>query len=131
MAGMKAVCALLLIAAAPAQAAPLTVKTGETWAFTVKNGQPANAHKVASSAKPGKGQIVVAVRAMMGTTMIVTNNSATAYTFRAELLRDGKIVAPRPCTLPANGKPIFEQWQQTADAVRLSKFDTARADGRC
>ena len=38
---MKLIAALLLIAAAPAQAAGLTVRTGETWLFTIKNGEPA------------------------------------------------------------------------------------------
>ena len=128
---MRAAVALLLLAAAPAQAAPLTVRTGETWVFSVKDGQPASARKVASSAKPARGQIMVAVRAMMGTTMIVTNNSPVAYTFRAELLRDGKSVAARPCTLPAGGKPIFEQWKEKADAVRIGAFKVSKADGLC
>ena len=128
---MRGAVALLLLAAAPAQAAPLTVKTGETWVFNVKDGQPASARKVASSAKPAKGQIMVAVRAMMGTTMIVTNNSPVAYTFRAELLRGGKSVAARPCTLPANARPIFEQWQEKADAVRIGAFKVSKADGLC
>ena len=122
---------LLLLAATPLHAAPLTVKTGETWIFTVKNGEPAKARKVTPSAKVAKGQIKVSVRAMMGTTMIVTNNSPIAYTFTAELLQGGKVVGPRPCTLPANAKPIFEQWQQKAEAVRIGKFTAASADGRC
>ena len=128
---MKLAAALLLFAAVPAQAAPLTVRTGETWAFILKNGQPVGAHKVASSAKPATGQIIVSVRAVMGTTMTVTNNSRVAYTFRAELLRGGKAVAARPCTLPANAKPIFEQWKEKADAVRLSAFKRTDADGLC
>jgi hypothetical protein len=132
MANMRALAALLLLAAAPLHAAPLTVKTGETWVFVLKEGQqPANAHKVAHSAKAGKGQIIVSVRALLGTTMIVTNNSPVAYTFRAELLQGGKAIAARPCTLPANGKPIFEQWKEKADAVRLSAFKRASADGLC
>jgi hypothetical protein len=130
MADMKAAFALLLVAA-PLQAAPLTVKTGETWIFTIKNGQPANARKVTPSAKIAKGQIKVAVRALMGTTMTVTNNSPIAYTFRAELLQSGNVVAPRPCTLPANAKPIFEQWKEKAEAVRIGNFTAASADGRC
>ena len=125
------VLAFTLLAAVPAQAAPLTVRTGETWIFTIKNGEPAKARKVTPSAKIARGQIKVSIRALMGTTMIVTNNSPFAYTFRAELLQSGKVVAPRPCTLPANAKPIFEQWQQKADAVRIGKFTAASADGRC
>ena len=128
---MKFALALLLLAAAPAQAAGLTVRTGETWHFTIKNGEPAKARKVTPSAKIAKGQIKVSVRAMMGTTMIVTNNSPIAYTFRAELLQGGKVVAPRPCTLPANARPIFEQWKEKAEAVRISAFTAAKADGRC
>ena len=127
---MKAALALLLLAAAPAQAA-LTVRTGETWVFTVHKGEPAKARKVAYSAKPAKGQIMVSIRAMMGTTMIVTNASPIAYTFRAELVQNGKRTAARACTLPANDRPIFEQWQQKADAVRISGFKAAGAEGRC
>ena len=127
---MKIAIALLLLAA-PVQAAPLTVKAGETWVFTIKNGEPAKARKVTPSAKIAKGQIKVSVRAMMGTTMIVTNNSPIAYTFRAELLQGGKVIAPRPCTLPANAKPIFEQWREKAEAVRIGNFTAASADGRC
>ena len=128
---MKIVASLLLIAAAPTQPAGLTVRTGETWIFAIKDGEPAQARKVTPSAKIPKGQIKVAVRAMLGTAMTVTNNSPIAYTFRAELLTDGKATAARPCTLPANARPIFEQWEQKADAVRISNFALAGAEGRC
>ena len=128
---MKALAVILFVLAAPAQAAGLTVRTGETWLFTVKNGEPAQARKVTPSAKIPKGQIKVSVRAMLGTAMTVTNNSPVAYTFRAELLKDGKATAARPCTLPANARPIFEQWQQNADAVRIGNFTLAGAEGRC
>jgi len=127
---MKAALALTLFAV-PVQAAPLTVKTGETWLFRIKHGEPAQPRKVTPSAKIARGQIKVSVRAMMGTTMIVTNNSPIAYTFRAELLQGGKVVAPRPCTLPANARPIFEQWKEKADAVRIGNFTAASAEGRC
>jgi hypothetical protein len=73
----------------------------------------------------------VSVRAMMGTTMTVTNNSPIAYTFRAELLVNGRATAARPCTLPANARPIFEQWKEKAEAVRVSDFTPASADGLC
>ena len=128
---MKFVAALILLAAAPAQAAGLTVRTGETWVFAVMNGEPSNAGKVDASASPARGQIRVSVKALLGTSMVVTNNSGTAYTFRAELLRGGKATAARPCSLPANGRPIFEQWEQKADAVRIGSFRVASADGRC
>ena len=129
---MKLALALLLLAAAaPAQSAGLTVKTGETWFFTVKNGEPANARRVAPSAKIPKGQIKVAVRPLMGTSMVVTNNSPIAYTYSAELLVGDETTATRSCTLPANARPSFEQWKEKADAVWIGGFKVATADGRC
>ena len=129
---MKLIAALLLIAAAPAQAAAgLTVRTGETWLFTIRNGEPAQARKVTPSAKIGKGQIKVSVRLILGTAMTVTNNSPIAYTFRAELISGGKATVARSCTLPAKARPVFEQWEQKADAVRISDFKVAGAEGRC
>ena len=128
---MKLIAALLLIAAAPAQAAGLTVSTGETWLFTIKDGEPAQARKVTPSAKIGKRQIKVSVRSILGTAMTVTNNSPIAYTFRAELISGGKATVARSCTLPAKARPVFEQWEQKADAVRISEFNVASTDGRC
>ena len=128
---MKLIAALLLIAAAPAQAAGLTVRTGETWLFTIKNGEPAQARKVTPSAKIGKRQIKVSVRSILGTAMTVTNNSPIAYTFRAELISGGKATVARSCTLPAKARPVFEQWEQKADAVRISDFKVAGPEGHC
>ena len=128
---MKLLAAPLLIAAVPAQAAGLTVKTGETFLFKVRNGEPAEARKVTSSAKIAKGQIKVSVSALSGTAMIVTNNSSIAYNFRAELMSGGKATVGRSCTLPPNARPTFEQWEQKAEAVRISAFKVADANGRC
>jgi hypothetical protein len=128
---MKLIAALLLIAAAPAQAGGLTVPMGETWLFTIKDGEPAQARKVTPSAKIGKRQIKVAVRPILGTAMTVTNNSPIAYTFRAELISGGRATVARACTLPANARPVFEQWEQKADAVRISDFKAAGSDGHC
>ena len=128
---MKLVAALLLVAASPVQAAGLTIQVGETWLFTLKNGEPANARKVAPSATIPKGQIKAAVRSILGTAMTVTNNSPIAYTFRAELVSGGKATVARSCTLPPNARPTFEQWEQKADAVRVSGFKIADADGHC
>ena len=129
---MKLLLAINLLAvASAAQAAPLTVRTAETWLFTIDKGEPANARKVDSSAKPAKGQLMISVRAMMGTAMIVTNNSPVAYTFRAELLRGGKAEAARTCTLPGKPTPIFEQWPQKADAVRIGAFRPTGPGGNC
>jgi hypothetical protein len=128
---MKLVAALLLVAASPVQAAGLTIQVGETWLFTLKNGEPANARKVAPSATIPKGQIKAAVRSILGTAMTVTNNSPIAYTFRAELVSGGKATVARSCTLPPNARPTFEQWEQKADAVRISGFKIADADGHC
>jgi len=128
---MKLIAALLLIATAPAQAAGLTVRTGETWLFTITNGEPAQARKVTPSAKIGKGQIKVSVRPILGTAMTVTNNSPLAYTFRAELISGDKATVARSCTLPANARPVFEQWEQNAEAVRISDFKVAGPEGQC
>jgi hypothetical protein len=125
------IAALLLATASTAQAAPLTVQMGETWLFTVKDGEPANATKAAPSAKPAKGQLMVTVRTLFGTNMIITNNSSTAYIYRAELFVSGEPSGARSCTLPANGLPVMEQWPQKADAVRISQFKSATEPGRC
>jgi hypothetical protein len=123
----------LLLAAAPlpAEAADLTVKTGETWAFSLSGGQPVKARKVGANAKPAAGQIVVTVRSMMGTTMTITSNNPIAYTYRAKLIGTGKAVPTRSCTLPANNRLSFENWPQQAKAIRLSDFKTAKQDGSC
>lgn len=123
--------AILLVAASAAQAAPLTVRTGESWLFNVENGEPVNARKVEGTAKAAKGQLMVTVRALLGTSMIVTNNSSTAYTLRAELFVAGKPSGARTCTLPTGAEPTLEQWPQKADAVRLSAFRPAGPGGRC
>lgn len=128
---MKAIAALLLLAPIPVQAADLTIRTGESWVFGVKGGQPVGARKVDAKAMPAEGQIKVSVKAMLGTALFVTNNSSTAYTFRAELLSGGKSSAARTCSLPANGKPAFEQWPQKADAVRLGTFKVTGDGGKC
>ena len=131
MAVKTAVAAFLLLASTGISAAPLTVKTGESWTFSVRNGDPINARKVAGAAKPAKGQIMVSVRRLMGTSMIVTNNSGSAYVFRAEILKGGKALTGKSCTLPAKPDPIFEQWKEEADAVRISQFKPAPKDGSC
>ncbi|MFP5329588.1 MAG: hypothetical protein ACLGHC_05565 [Alphaproteobacteria bacterium] len=124
--------ALFLAMSAPmVHAEPLTIRAGETWVFTVKDGQPIGARKVEAGSKPARGQITASVRAFLGTALTVTNNSATAYTFRAELLRRGKAAAARSCTLPGGARPIFEQWPQRADAVRIGDFRAAGDEGRC
>ncbi|MGN6058365.1 MAG: hypothetical protein ACTHOI_07245 [Sphingomicrobium sp.] len=123
--------AILLVAASAAHAAPLTVRTGESWLFNVENGEPVNARKVEGTAKAAKGQLMVTVRALLGTSMIVTNNSSTAYTYRAELFVGGRPSGARTCTLPTGAEPTLEQWPQKADAVRLSAFRPAGPGGRC
>jgi len=124
---MRALLALALIAAAaPAATAPLTVKTGETWLFALDHGDPARAHKVDASAKPAKGEVKVAVRALFGTTMTISNNSPQGYTFKAELIgADGKAVTAKTCTLPAKNQPALESWPQKAVAVRIGAFKPA------
>ena len=126
-----AVAMLLLVASSAAAAAPLTVRPGENWVFTISGGHPANARKVVATAKPARGQVMVSVRHLFGTTLFATNNSGVAYNFRAELLRGGKAVAAKSCALRADAKPVLEQWSQKADAVRIGKFVRAPDDGSC
>jgi hypothetical protein len=128
---LKSVLSILVLTATPVHAQPLTVHMGESWVFSVQNGEPVNARKVEPTAKAPKGQIMVTVRSAFGTNMIMTNSSANAYTFRAELLSGGKTTAVRPCNLPAKNQPILEQWPQKADAVRISHFRVTGEEGRC
>ena len=125
---MKFLLALALAASSPA---PLTVPVGENWLFSLDHGQPAHARKVTEKAKPAKGQIKVAVRALFGTMMTISSNSATGYTFKAELVgADGKAVNARTCTLPPGNSPALESWPQKAAAVRIADFKPAKG-GRC
>lgn len=123
----------LLLAAnpLPAVAAPLTVKTGESWMFAISRGQPVRARKVKPTVKPAPGQIIVTVTSMMGTTMSISSNNPVAYTYQAELIGAGKAVPARSCTLPANGRLSFEHWPEKANAVRLSQFKVATKGGAC
>ena len=122
----------LLAIAAPAAAAPLTMHVGETWVFTIRNGQPANARKSAPSTAPAKGQVRATVSALGGTTMTLSNATGVAYTFRAELIAaDGKVATARSCTLPADSRTAFESWSQRAVSVRIGTFKRARDQGKC
>jgi hypothetical protein len=129
---MRLIAGVVLIAlASVAQAAPLTVRVGESWLFAVKDGQPANARKVAPAVAPTRGEVKVAVRAAFGTMMTITNNSAQGYTFDAQLVdATGKTVKARSCTLPPNNLPALENWPQKASAVRIGNFKPAK-DGNC
>ena len=92
----------LALAAAPAlaTAAPLTVRTGETWLFRIDRGQPANARKVAPATAPTRGDVKVSVRAAFGTMMTISINSTQGYTFDAQLIDAmGKATSARSCTL--------------------------------
>mgnify|MGYP003574993900 CR=1 FL=1 len=122
---------LSLLLAAPASAEPLTIKTGESWMFAISRGQPVRARKVKPTVKPPPGQVLVTLRAMMGTTMSITSNNPQSFTYKAELIGADKKVPVRSCTLPANGRMSFEHWPQKADAVHISDFRIARKDGSC
>ena len=123
----------LLLAAAPAFARPagLVVRTGETWQFSLFHGQPVKARKASANARPAPGQIQVTVRSLLGTTMTISSNNPTAFTYRAELVGADKPVAARSCALPPDGRLSFESWPQQADAVRLSDFQVAPKGGAC
>ena len=123
----------LALAATPAlaTAAPLTVRTGETWLFKIDHGQPANARKVAPTATPARGEVKASVRSAFGTMMTISNNSTQGYTFDAQLIdATGKAVNARSCTLPPNNQPALENWPQKAAAVRIGNFKPAKG-GNC
>jgi hypothetical protein len=129
---MKALLAtVLLLTSAVAQAAPLTVRTGETWLFSISRGQPVKTRKVEATTATPRGQVKVSVRAAFGTMMTITNNSAQGYTFDAQLIdAAGKAVNARSCTLPPNNQPALENWPQKAAAVRIGNFKPAKG-GNC
>ena len=122
---------IALLAASPVHAQGLTIKTGETWIFIIEKGQPARAKRVEPATKPAKGEVQVAVRSALGTTMAIGGQVPIAYDFRAELIINGKAVTKRACTLPANNKPAFEFWPEHAEAVRISDFRPAKKGGTC
>jgi hypothetical protein len=129
---LAALASLVLIAASPALAKPLTVGMGETWLFTVTQGQPSNARKATSAAKPAIGEIKVTLTSLMGTTMTVTNNSKFDYAYRAMLiLPDGQAGPSKSCAVPANGRLAMEHWPRRVAAVRLSDFKQAPAGSLC
>ena len=125
--------ALLALLASPgaAQSPGLTVKTGESWMFAISRGQPVRARKVKPTVKPPPGQVLVTLRAMMGTSLSISSNNRQPFTYKAELIGADKPVPVRSCTLPANGRVSFEHWPDKADAVRISDFRVARKDGSC
>ena len=125
---MRLAAALLLLATVPAQAAGLTIRTGETWFFTVEDGEPANARLVTASAKIPKGQIKASVRALGGTSMVVTNNSPIAYTFRAELLSGGKATAEYTLVPDVKVGDIQFDWLPVAfaDVAPFKRFGLTR-----
>jgi hypothetical protein len=114
--------------AAPLSAKEFTVRTGESWIFTIRHGHADKARRVAADSLPARGEIRVTARRMMGTTVTMLNNSATAYTFRATLVGlDGKALTAKSCVLPANNRLAMESWPQVAAAVRLSDFKATTA----
>jgi hypothetical protein len=123
--------ALVLASASPAIAEPLTVHTGETWLFTIEQGEPAHARKVDATAKAARGEVKVSVRSLFGTMMTISGNSPQGYTFQAQLVGvDGKTMNVRACGLPPNNQPALESWPQKAAAVQIGDFKPAKG-GRC
>lgn len=123
---------LLLLASAPLAAKPLTVRMGDSWIFTVVNGQPAKARKVHGKSAPSRGEMMVTLRPLMGTTMTMTNNSRFDYAYRAALvLPDGTTGAAKSCAVPANGRLAIEHWPRPVAGVRISDFSRAPAGSLC
>ena len=123
---------LALLAAATVAAKPLTVGMGETWVFSVANGQPTKARKVDAKASHKPGEMKVTLSSLMGTTMTIRNNSRFDYAYRATLVLPGGKTGPaKSCAVPANGRLAMEHWKQTVAAVRLSDFKSAPAGSLC
>ena len=123
---------IAFLAASPVSAKPLTVRMGETWLFTVANGQPANARKADARSSPASGEMKVTLSALMGTTMTISNNSRFDYAYRATLvLPGGKRGPAKSCAVPANGRLAIEHWPRRVAAVRLSHFKPAPAGSLC
>ena len=59
MRGFALLCLLLAAAPAAAKPATLTVKTGESWVFSIQGGQPVRARKVDPSVRLLRGQVLV------------------------------------------------------------------------
>ena len=126
------VCAALLAAATPAAAAPLTVRMGETWIFTVANGQPSKARKEDAGTAPRPGEMKVSLQPLMGATMTISNNSRFDYAYRATLILPGGRKGPtKSCAVPAHGRLALEHWPRPVAAVRLSDFKPAPAGSLC
>jgi hypothetical protein len=125
--------ALLALAAlsTAATAGPLTIRTGESWAFSVQNGQPVSGRRIPKAARPARGEIKASVNSLAGTTMTLTNATGTAYTYRAELVGASGKATSRTCSLPATAQPVLEYWPQKATAVRLGDFRPAKGAGAC
>ena len=128
---VAAAVSLLVLPASALAAQGLTIKSGESWMFAISRGEPVRARKVWAAAKPPRGQVVVTVRSMLGTSLSISSNNPQAFTYKAELIGADKPVPLRSCTLPANGKVSFEHWPQKASGVRISDFRVARGDGAC
>ena len=117
--------------AAPVAAKPLTVRTGESWIFVIDHDQPARTRRAQPNAKTKRGEVMVTVRAILGTAMSITSNNRQAYTYRAELVGTARPVKARACTLPANAALSFESSPDKAAGVRLSDFKPATKSGSC
>ena len=128
-------CLALVAAAAPASPAPaktLTVRSGETWLFTIAHGQPANARKALPATALAAGELKVTVNPLMGTTMTMTNNSKYDYAYRAVMILPNGTAGPaKSCAVPANGRMAMEHWPQRVAALRLSDFKQAPAGSLC
>ena len=123
---------LAALTASPVAAQPLRIPAGETWVFSIEQGQPAKARKADANARLARGEVKVTVLVLMGTTLTASSNNPDAYTFKAELIgANGKAIPARTCTLPARSRPVLENWPQKARAVRVSDFKPAADPGAC
>ena len=103
------------------------IQLGETWLFQLDQGRPINARKVDANAKPAVGELFVTLRPQLGTTMVIANNSAKFYNYRALMMRrpGDRAEATSVCTVMSNGRMGFENWPYPIAAIHLSDFTQA------
>jgi hypothetical protein len=98
---------------------------GETWIFSLANGQPANAHAAPPGSKPGPNELMVSLKPQIGSTMIVTNNTDRFLNYRATIIAPNGERPTSVCTLMSGGRAGFENWHGNIAAIRLSDFSPA------
>lgn len=119
---------LAAISAQPAWAEKpegLFIKPGETVAFRVVDGQPANAHPIGADDTLAEGEIKASF-SPDGEMLGVRNHSGTSLNYQAFIARkaDDKGKRTSVCTLVPD-IAVFENWPGGLPGIRLANFTPA------